>query len=42
MRVVFLEDVDGVVSPYSLTGIRVDSAVSETFNYLVAVLVEFK
>ncbi len=32
-----LEDVDGVVSPYSLTGIRVDSAVSETFNYLGAI-----
>ena len=32
-----LEDANGVVSPYSLTGIRVDSAVPDAFNYLGAI-----
>lgn len=32
-----LEDANGVVSPYSLTGIRVDSAVPGTFDYLGAI-----
>ena len=32
-----LEDEHGIVSPYSLSGIRVDSAVSDTFDYLGAV-----
>ena len=32
-----IEDENGVVSPYSLTGIRVDSTVSDTFNYLGAI-----